>query len=94
MNSIKKIATILLLVPALVQACPETIRYGDPCHGYLVPDIYGKSVYSVYQDNHDCTVPLLDDGVCPDYLNGGCALRGECSFSDVRNKAPVLFTDE
>ncbi|MEI6709020.1 MAG: hypothetical protein WCK96_18005 [Methylococcales bacterium] len=33
---------------------------------------------SVYQDGDICTQSLLIDGVCPDYLQGGCATRREC----------------
>ena len=49
--------------------------------------------YSVYDDYNDdkCTQPLLYDGVCPDYLQGGCALTNSCEYQS--DHAPVLFSD-
>lgn len=73
---------ILLLFSPLVfaQSNIPSIRPLDPTHQYLVGmGVIGLSVYDDYNDK-SCTQPLLDDGVCPDHLQGGCALIGECEL--------------
>ena len=45
----------------------------------IIEGTSGLSVYDDYQDR-SCTQPLLHDGVCPDYLQGGCAQIGECKL--------------
>jgi hypothetical protein len=69
----------LLLQSISVFACPGALRYSDSCHPIIIQDTVGLSVYSDYNDKK-CTKPLLYDGVCPDYLVGGCAAIGECDF--------------
>ncbi len=75
----KKIILIIMLIfPALGVSCPEALRYGDPCKPLQI-DLAAKGM-SVYQQGDTCTEFLLSDGVCPDYLQGGCAARGECKL--------------
>ena len=45
----------------------------------IIEGTRGLSVYDDYQDR-SCTQFFLDDGVCPDYLQGGCAQIGECKL--------------
>jgi hypothetical protein len=47
---------------------------------------------SIYQDGETCTRPLLYDGACPDYLQGGCAFTHSCKDKQV-SKKHVVFTD-
>lgn len=84
---------LLMLLSSTALACPEALRYADPCNPVTI-DLTDKG-YSIYQDGDICTQPLLNDGVCPDYLVGGCAVIGECKFIlQARNKEkPVVFTD-
>lgn len=70
---------ILYLVSFSVIACPEALRYGSPCFPVDVPNTQGLSVYRDYNDKK-CTQSLLNDGVCPDYLVGNCAQRGDCVY--------------
>jgi hypothetical protein len=47
-------------------------------HHCLIGGYFDTGLKSVYQDGDVCTQSLLSDGVCPDYLLGGCAIRGDC----------------
>jgi hypothetical protein len=69
---------ILLLVTNTAIACPEAIYYGAPCKEQLIDKLQpGDSIYLDYNDKR-CTQPLLDNDICPDYLQGGCATKGTC----------------
>lgn len=87
----KKIIALFFL-PVIAVACPETILYGDPCNQLIID--HRTAGLSIYQPDDICTEPLLNDGVCPDYLQGGCAAKGECKLKLEATKHPVLFGDE
>jgi hypothetical protein len=72
------------LLSSTVCACPEALRYGDPC---IVVEDTG------YQSPHVCTQPLAYDGACLDYAMGGCALTGTCEQQRQQQQQSVLFTD-
>lgn len=76
---------LLILFSASASAatiCPDKKRCVINYEGYT-----NKSVYS---EGDKCTKPLLSDGVCPDYLTGGCALRGDCERVQ---RLTVLYSD-
>ena len=72
-----KIFWCLLLCPVLSVAC-ETEYYGSPCFIITKPLV---DAVSIYQEGDICTQGLLSDGVCPDYLVGGCAVTAECEIN-------------
>lgn len=65
---------ILFFLSLPVFADCNADRYGDPCPLTVVK-------YAESPEDHRCTKPLLYDGVCPDYLVGGCALAGGCDVN-------------
>lgn len=77
---------VKLLVFFLVFYCSASALAATVCpdnkHCFL--DLQSKK--SVYQDGDKCTQPLLSDGVCPDYLVGGCAQSGNCQTQDNEKK--------
>jgi hypothetical protein len=75
-----KVSLIYLLTTSVVMSCPNTVYYGSPCPQHPL-DVYagGLSIYDDYNDKK-CTKPLLEGGVCPDYLQGGCANTWSCDY--------------
>lgn len=88
----KNLLMALYCMPLAALACPEALRYADPCETVVL----SSQAVSVYEDAHKCVQPLLYDGVCPDYLVGNCAALHTCQTIERLNdiKKPVLFSDD
>jgi hypothetical protein len=61
-------------------SCPETLDYGSPCPAYRLDYSKRGQALDNEQEEGGCVTGWLSDGVCADYLQGGCAQTLSCDL--------------